>query len=107
MIISIANSTAATAADRNSHFLCARAGCPRGGEPSVRRAVEAGRRSCGTSALGRLAVFDCRFTSPLLLPHNVGVYRWDDGDIINVYVGDGPGGRAYLRGEVQLRKERT
>lgn len=53
----------------------------------VNRAVFAGNTSVMTS-------FDCRFTRPLLLPAKVGLYL--DGN--NVYVGDAPGGPAYLVG---------
>lgn len=81
-------------------------------------AKSAGFRSCvlhgfGTFALaasavvrGQLAgnaaalrVIDARFTRPLVLPARVGVYVTDDGGL---YVGDAPGGVAYLAGTCQI-----
>jgi hypothetical protein len=44
---------------------------------------------------GRLQAIDVKFTRPLLLPANVGIYVDDVG---GVFVGDAPGGPAYLMG---------
>jgi hypothetical protein len=39
--------------------------------------------------------FDVKFTRPLILPHEVGLYIDEEQGI---YVGDAPGGPAYLVG---------
>lgn len=48
----------------------------------------------------RLAVFDCRFTKPLLLPGEVGLYVDDEG---GVWVGDAAGAPAYLTGTYETK----
>ncbi len=50
--------------------------------------------------LARIDVFDVKFTRPLVLPHDVGLYVDDDG---GVFVGDAPGGPAYMVGTYELR----
>ncbi len=49
----------------------------------------------------RIAVMDVKFTRPLLLPAKVGLYV-DDND--GVFVGDAPGGPAYLVGTYGLKR---
>ena len=44
-----------------------------------------------------------RFTRPLVLPARVGVYVRGD----KVWVGDAPGGPAYLEGTFKIRNART
>ncbi len=48
--------------------------------------------------------FDVRFTSPLILPANVGLYIRREGG--EVFVGDAPGGRVYMMGTYTTRQER-
>jgi hypothetical protein len=48
----------------------------------------------------RLSTVDCRFTRPLHLPADVGLYIDRDQ---NLYVGDRPGGPAYLTGQYTTR----
>lgn len=50
--------------------------------------------------LEEIAVFDVQFTRPLVLPADVGLYVSDDG---GVFVGDAPGGAAYMAGTFELR----
>lgn len=47
----------------------------------------------------RLELLDVRFTRPLLLPANVGVYVTTAGEL---FVGDAPGGAPYLAGSYQI-----
>jgi acyl dehydratase len=49
--------------------------------------------------LGDFEVFDVKFTRPLVLPAEVGLYVDDDN---GVYVGDAPGGPAYMVGSFEL-----
>ena len=46
-----------------------------------------------------IEVFDVKFTRPLVLPADVGLYVDDDH---GVYVGDAPGGPAYMTGSFEL-----
>lgn len=46
-----------------------------------------------------LASFDAKFTRPLVLPHEVGLYVTGQ----SVFVGDAPGGPAYLTGTFETR----
>lgn len=46
-----------------------------------------------------LRMLDVRFTRPLLLPARVGIYVTNAGEI---FVGDAPGGAAYLAGRLQI-----
>lgn len=50
--------------------------------------------------LEEIQVFDVKFTRPLVLPAEVGLYVDDDN---GVYVGDTPGGPAYMVGSFELR----
>jgi len=64
------------------------------GFATLARAVEALHRRAFSNDVHALTGIDVRFTRPLLLPRTVGVYI-AGGD---VFVGDGPGGMAYLAG---------
>ncbi len=55
---------------------------------------------CAGSA--RIETFDVKFTRPLVLPGKVGLYVDDEN---NVYVGDAPGGPAYMVGNFTLTKK--
>jgi hypothetical protein len=64
------------------------------GFSTLARALEALNRRVFAGDPSRLRTVDVRFTGPLVLPARVGVYL--NGDAL--YVGDAPGGRAYLEG---------
>lgn len=70
------------------------------GFATLARAIEGMNRALWSGDAGRLAVIDVRFTKPLVLPAKVGLYVHDDG----VFVGDAPGGPAYLAGTFQTRQ---
>jgi acyl dehydratase len=65
------------------------------GFSTLARAVEALNRTQFAGDPSRLHSVDVRFTRPLVLPARVGVYVGDAGSL---YVGDAPGGGAYLEG---------
>lgn len=71
------------------------------GFATLARAIEALNRHVLDGNVNRLASIDVRFTRPLPLPARVGVYVTDEGGI---WVGDRPGGDAYLEGQFQLEK---
>jgi acyl dehydratase len=60
-------------------------------------AVETLNRAVFAGDPSKLRTIDVRFTRPLVLPASVGVFV-DGGDSPTVYVGDAPGGPAYLTG---------
>jgi len=62
-------------------------------------AMEAVVRGVYSGDVSAVTRFDVRFTRPLVLPAKVGVFV-DDGN--QVYVGDAPGGPAYLIGSYNL-----
>jgi hypothetical protein len=62
------------------------------------RAIEALNRSRFAGDPTKLKVIDARFSRPLVLPARVGVYTSNDGGI---WVGDAPGGGAYLEGRFE------
>lgn len=68
---------------------------------TLARAIEALNVKALDGDVTRLSSIDVRFTRPLPLPARVGVYMTDEGGI---WVGDGPGGDAYLEGSFQLEK---
>jgi acyl dehydratase len=70
---------------------------------TLARAYEAVGRGVCAGDVGRIASFDVRFTRPLVLPAVVGVYVDGAG---GVFVGDAPGGPAYLTGSYTLRGQR-
>ena len=70
------------------------------GFSTMARAMEALVRSKLAGATDDVELLDVRFTRPLILPAKVGCYLTDDQ---HIYVGDAPGGRAYLEGQFKLR----
>jgi acyl dehydratase len=64
------------------------------GFATLARAIEGLNRGVFAGNVDRLSVIDARFTRPLCLPARVGLYV--DGQTF--FVGDGPGGPAYLAG---------
>lgn len=68
------------------------------GFSTLARAMEGLNRGLFAGDVHALKVFDVRFTRPLVLPADVGLYVFGDNE---VYVGDMPGGPAYLRGTFQ------
>jgi hypothetical protein len=75
-------------------------GCILHGFSTLARAVEAIDRSLLAGDPTRLASIDVRFVRPLPLPARVGVYIAGDA----VWVGDAPGGGAYLEGRFTLKE---
>jgi hypothetical protein len=70
------------------------------GFATLARAVEALNRSRFAGDPRRLATVDVRFSRPLPLPAKVGVYI---DDAHGLWVGDAPGGGAYLEGQYSTR----
>ncbi len=64
------------------------------GFSTMARAVEGLQRTAFAGSIRELKTFDVQFTKPLILPAKVGLYVDDD----HLYVGDAPGGSAYLVG---------
>ena len=54
------------------------------------------------SGAARIRVFDCKFTRPLVLPARVGLYVAEGDNGYNVWVGDAPGGFAYMTGHFEI-----
>lgn len=63
-------------------------------------ALEAVNRNVWSGDPRRLRTVDVKFTRPLVLPRRVGVFLADDGAL---FVGDNPGGPAYLTGSLESR----
>jgi hypothetical protein len=61
-------------------------------------AVEGLNRGLFAGDVQAIRVLDVSFTSPLVLPAKVGLYLADDQ---RIFVGDAPGGRAYLTGHFE------
>ena len=70
---------------------------------TLARAIEALNRGLLAGDVTALHEIDVRFTRPLVLPARVGVYVSGD----KVWVGDAPGGPAYLEGTFKLRNIRS
>jgi hypothetical protein len=70
-------------------------GCILHGFGTLARTIEALNRRVFAGDAGALASIDVKFSRPLVLPATVGVYVTPAGD---VFVGDAPGGGAYLEG---------
>lgn len=70
------------------------------GFATMARAIESLNGSLWLGRPGRLATFECRFVKPLVFPGKAKVYL---DDLSNVYIGDAPGGPAYLTGEFTTR----
>ena len=68
---------------------------------TMARAIEALNRGLLAGDVDALAEIDVRFTRPLVLPARVGVYVRGD----KLWVGDAPGGPAYLEGSFKLRNK--
>jgi hypothetical protein len=66
---------------------------------TLARAIEALNRGLFAGDVMMLSEIDVRFTRPLVLPARVGVYVRGD----KVWVGDAPGGPAYLEGSFKIR----
>ena len=69
------------------------------GFSTMARAVEGLNRNLFAGDISQLALIDVKFTRPLVLPTEVGLYVVDE----NVFVGDAPGGPAYLVGTFSVR----
>ncbi|MDH4283428.1 MAG: MaoC/PaaZ C-terminal domain-containing protein [Myxococcales bacterium] len=69
------------------------------GFSTMARAVEGLNRSLFSGDVSRLETIDVKFTRPLVLPAKVGLYIDDE----RVFVGDAPGGPAYLVGTYAVR----
>jgi acyl dehydratase len=70
------------------------------GFSTLARAIEGLNRAKFAGDVNALAEIDVRFTRPLVLPARVGLYVSDE----RVWVGDAPGGPAYLEGKFTTRK---
>jgi len=70
------------------------------GFASLARTWELLARELWSGDTGRLARLDVRFTKPLVLPADVGVFVGDDGTLA---LGDAPGAPAYLTGRFEAR----
>ena len=70
------------------------------GFATMARSIEGLNRGLWAGDTRRLAGFECRFTRPLVLPARVGLYVDDQQ---GVFVGDAPGGAAYLVGSYTER----
>ena len=68
---------------------------------TMARAIEALNRGLFAGDVNALQEIDVRFTRPLVLPARVGVYVRGD----KLWVGDAPGGPAYLEGSFKLRNK--
>jgi len=68
---------------------------------TLARAIEALNRGLFAGDVDALSEIDVRFTRPLVLPARVGVYVREN----KVWVGDAPGGPAYLEGTFKLRNK--
>lgn len=64
------------------------------GFSTMARAMEGLQRTVFAGSTRAIRVFDVKFTKPLVLPAKVGLYLEDQ----TVWVGDAPGGPAYLEG---------
>jgi len=62
------------------------------GFATMARTIEGLQRGLFSGSTRALEVFDCKFTRPLVLPAKVGLYVREQ----EVWVGDAPGGPAYL-----------
>ena len=69
------------------------------GFSTMARAIEGLNRNLFVGSTDAIAVFDCQFTRPLVLPAKVGLYIHDG----KAFVGDAPGGPAYLVASYETR----
>jgi acyl dehydratase len=70
------------------------------GFATMARAIEGLQRTMFSGSVHALHVVDVKFTKPLVLPAKVGLYVEDD----RLFVGDAPGGPAYLAGSFTRRE---
>lgn len=70
------------------------------GFATMARAIEGLQRTMFSGSVHALHVVDVKFTKPLVLPAKVGLYVLDD----QLFVGDAPGGPAYLAGSFTRRE---
>jgi hypothetical protein len=75
-------------------------GCILHGFSTLARTVETLNRRVFAGDVRALKMIDVRFTRPLVLPATVGVYLGSEDE---VFVGDAPGGGAYLEGRFERR----
>ncbi|MBF0352752.1 MAG: hypothetical protein HQM11_17090 [SAR324 cluster bacterium] len=66
---------------------------------TMARAMEGVNRICGADGR-KIKVFDVKFTRPLVLPAKVGLFVTEKNE---VFVGDAPGGPAYLTGHFEMQ----
>lgn len=66
------------------------------GFSTMARAIEGLQRTIFAGSVSALSVVDVKFTKPLVLPAKVGLYIAGDA----IFVGDAPGGPAYLAGSI-------
>jgi len=72
------------------------------GFSTMARTIETLQRTLFAGSIHALKSIDVQFTEPLVLPHKVGVYLGETTEHgRKVYVGDAPGGPAYLVGTFQ------
>lgn len=71
------------------------------GFATMARAIEGLQRRRFAGAIDRLRVVDVKFTRPLVLPARVGLYARGS----ELYVGDAPGGPAYLVGSYETKDD--
>ena len=72
------------------------------GFATMARAIEGMNKTLWSGDVRRLRTLDVRFVRPLVLPAKVGLYVDGDG---GVWVGDAPGGPAYMQGTYTLNEE--
>lgn len=70
---------------------------------TMARAIEALNKNVFVGATP-ITAWDCQFTRPLVLPARVRVFVAEDGDTRSVWVGDAPGGAAYMKGTFTTSK---
>lgn len=71
------------------------------GFATMARAIEGLNKALFAGDTTRIRVWDCKFTKPLVLPNQVGLYVHGN----DVFVGDAPGGSAYLVGSFTTATE--
>ena len=72
------------------------------GFATMARAIEGLNKTLWSGDVRRLRVLDVRFVRPLILPARVGLYIDGEG---GVWVGDAPGGPAYMQGTYELSQD--
>ncbi len=72
------------------------------GFSTMARAIEGLQRGALAGSTRSLTSIDVKFTRPLVLPARVGLYTHQTDDARQIFVGDAPGGPAYLTGTYTL-----